>query len=258
MPAPEAKPTFHPTSCPTVQEVRPFREVRRLAEVDSTNRYLLDEARRGTPAGLVVVAARQHAGRGRLGRTWESPPGGSLLTSVLLRPALPIDRRHLVVLAAAVAMADAIADTTGIDAAIKWPNDLLVGDRKVAGILAESTGDAVVVGIGVNVAWGQIPEELGGIATALDLEGGRPVAPDALLDAFLARYGPYLGDLDRARDAYRARLSTRGRRVRVEQAAGLLTGVAVDVDDDGHLLLDDDEGRRVTVAAGDVVHLRPA
>lgn len=248
MPAPEAKPTVRPT----------FREVRRLAEVDSTNRYLLDEARRGAPAGLVVAAARQHAGRGRLGRTWESPPGGSLLTSVLLRPDLPVDRRHLVVLAAAVAMAEAIAATTGVDVAIKWPNDLLVGDRKVAGILAESTGDAVVVGIGVNVAWGRIPPELTGIATSLDLEGGTAVTPDELLDAFLARYGPYLADPDRARASYRQRLATRGRRVRVEQAAGVLTGIAVDVDDGGHLVLDDDERGRVTVAAGDVVHLRPA
>jgi BirA family biotin operon repressor/biotin-[acetyl-CoA-carboxylase] ligase len=248
VPDPEAKP----------EHASPFREVRRLEEVDSTNRYLLDEARAGAAAGLVVVADHQLAGRGRLGRVWSAPRGGSLLVSVLLRPGLPPERRHLVVVAAAVAMLEAVRATAGVDAGIKWPNDLLVGDRKLAGILAESAGDAVVVGIGVNVAWGQVPEELVGIATALDLEGGRPVARDVLLEGFLARYAARLRDLPAARAAYREHLVTLGRRVRVEQAGGTLVGVAVDLDEAGRLVVADDAGDRTTVAAGDVLHLRPA
>ena len=90
-------------------------------------------------------------------------------------------------MAAAVAMADAVAETTGVTAELKWPNDLLVGDRKLAGILAEAAGDAVVVGIGVNLDWPEIPAELEGIATACNFEGGRPTSREALLAAFLAR-----------------------------------------------------------------------
>jgi len=235
---------------------RGFGEVRRFAELDSTNRYLLDEARAGAPSGLVVVADHQQAGRGRLGRTWSAPPGASLLVSVLLRPELPVERRHLVVLAAAVAMAEAVEATSGVAPTLKWPNDLLVDDRKLAGVLAEGAGDAVVVGIGVNVEWSHVPDELAGIATAINLEGGRTTR-DRLLDAFLDRYAARLGDLGAAREAYGARLGTVGRRVRVEQAAGTIVGTATGVDGDGHLVVDTGGAEPVVVAAGDVVHLRP-
>ena len=203
----------------------------------------------------MVVADHQRAGRGRLGRTWSAPPGASLLVSVLLRPGLAPDDRHVVVVAAAVAMADAVAATTGVIAELKWPNDLLVGDRKLAGILAEAAGDAVVVGIGVNLDWPEIPAELEGIATACNLEGGNPVAREELLAAFLSRYEEHLADLDGTRRAYRDRLATIGRRVRVERPAPRSSGTAVDVDDVGRLLVDVD-GTIETIAAGDVVHLR--
>lgn len=243
MPPPEASPTR-------------FGEVRHLAEVDSTNRYVLDEARAGASSGLVVVADHQSAGRGRLGRTWEAPAGASLLVSVLLRPSLDPGRRHLVVLAAAVAMAEAVAARSGVQTTLKWPNDLLVGDRKLGGILAESSGDAVVVGIGVNVDWPTVPPDLEGIATACNLEGGLPTTRDDLLEEFLTRYELRLRDLAEARRAYRARLGTLGRRVRIEQASGPVVGVARDVDDAGRLLVERDDGVIETIAAGDVVHLR--
>lgn len=233
-----------------------FRDVRRLAEVDSTNRYLLDEARRGAATGLVVVADHQTAGRGRLGRTWEAPAGASLLMSVLLRPALGVVDRQLVVMAAAVAMAEAVETATGVRPELKWPNDLLVGNRKLGGILAEASGDAVVVGIGVNVAWPAVPPELDGIATACNLEGGRPATRDGVLGAFLERYGPRLDDLEATRREYRVRLATLGCRVRVERADGVVTGTARDVDPAGHLLVDVDGDGTEVVAAGDVVHLR--
>ncbi len=231
-------------------------DVRWLDEVDSTNRYALDEARAGTPAGLVVVAEHQTAGRGRLGRTWVAPPGASLLMSVLLRPDLPVEARHLVVVAGALAMAEAVEAETGVRAGLKWPNDLLVGDRKLAGILAEATGDAVVVGIGVNLHWEDVPPELTEIATACNLEGGRPTTPEAVLTGFLAGYAARLADLDRTRADYEARLMTVGRRVRVEQAATVLVGEARGIDASGHLLVRTDAGDDETVAVGDVVHLR--
>jgi BirA family biotin operon repressor/biotin-[acetyl-CoA-carboxylase] ligase len=232
-----------------------FGELRWLVETDSTNRYALDEARSGAPDGLVVVADHQQAGRGRLGRTWSAPAGASLLVSVLLRPGLEPDERHVVVVAAAVAMADAVAATTGVRADLKWPNDLLVGERKLAGILAEAAGDAVVVGIGVNLDWPEIPAELAGIATACNLEGGNPVAREELLAAFLSRYELRLADLDATREEYRTRLATLGRTVRVERAADTLVGTAVDVDAAGRLLVDVD-GTIETISAGDVIHLR--
>jgi BirA family biotin operon repressor/biotin-[acetyl-CoA-carboxylase] ligase len=232
-----------------------FGDVRWLAVADSTNQYALDQAREGAADGLVVVADHQRAGRGRLGRTWSAPPGASLLVSVLLRPELPPDDRHLVVMAAAVAMADAVAATTGVEAELKWPNDLLVGARKLAGILAEASGDAVVVGIGVNLDWPEIPEELAEIATACNLEGGRPASREELLDAFLTRYATTLADLDGTRRAYRDRLATVGRRVRVERPDAPLVGHAVGIDDSGRLLVEVD-GTTHAVAAGDVVHLR--
>jgi BirA family biotin operon repressor/biotin-[acetyl-CoA-carboxylase] ligase len=233
-----------------------FAEVRRLRETDSTNREALDAARAGAGDGLVVVADHQQAGRGRLGRTWSAPPGASLLVSVLLRPGLAVEDRHLVVMAAAVAMADAVAASTGVAATLKWPNDLLVDDRKLAGILAEAVGDAVVVGIGVNVDWPEVPDELVGIATACNLEGGRPTTRDELLDAFLSRYEGRLADLDATAVEYRARLGTIGRNVRVERADGNLVGLATGVDDHGRLLVTTDGGTTEAIAAGDVVHLR--
>jgi BirA family transcriptional regulator, biotin operon repressor / biotin---[acetyl-CoA-carboxylase] ligase len=236
---------------------RRFGDVRWLDETDSTNRYLLDAARSGAPDGLVVVAGHQRAGRGRLGRTWTAPPGGSLLVSVLLRPGLPPEERHLVVMAAAVAMADAVAATTGVIAALKWPNDLLVADRKLAGILAEAAGDAVVVGIGVNLDWPELPDELAAIATACNVEGGRPTTREELLTEFLARYETYLDDLTGTRAAYRDRLETIGRRVRVERPDATLVGTATGIDDAGRLLVAVD-GVTESIAAGDVVHLREA
>jgi BirA family biotin operon repressor/biotin-[acetyl-CoA-carboxylase] ligase len=234
-----------------------FGDVRWLAVADSTNQYALELAREGAADGLVVVADHQKAGRGRLGRTWSAPPGASLLVSVLLRPDLRPDDRHLVVMAAAVAMADAIAATTGVEPELKWPNDLLVGSRKLAGILAEASGDAVVVGIGVNLDWPEIPAELADIATACNLEGGRPTTREELLDAFLTRYAAALDDLVETRRAYRSRLATIGRRVRVERPEAPLVGTAIGIDDSGRLLVEVD-GATHAVAAGDVVHLRDA
>src|SRR5689334_10678627 len=145
-----------------------FTDVRWFAELDSTNRYLVDEARAGAPAGVVAVADHQTAGRGRLGRTWIAPPGAALLVSVLLRPRLPADRVHLVTLAAALALVDALPDA---GARIKWPNDVVVDDRKLAGILAEAdSGGAVVVGMGCNVRDDWFPEELRDVAAAFPID----------------------------------------------------------------------------------------
>jgi BirA family biotin operon repressor/biotin-[acetyl-CoA-carboxylase] ligase len=212
--------------------VHRFADVRWLAEVDSTNRVGADLARAGAADGVVVVADHQTAGRGRRGRAWESPPGASLLVSVLLRPP-----PALVTLAAGVAAAEACEAVAGIDVGLKWPNALLVGEAKVGGILSELVAGAAVVGLGVNLAW----------APAGAARRGAGVDRDALLDAFLAGLDAPGDVLDR----YRRRCTTLARRVRVMLPGGALDGLATDVDDSGRLVVD---GR--PIAAGDVVHLR--
>jgi BirA family transcriptional regulator, biotin operon repressor / biotin---[acetyl-CoA-carboxylase] ligase len=243
-------------------------EIRRFASIDSTNRYLLDEARAGAPEGVVAVADHQDAGRGRLGRVWSAPPGSSLLVSVLLRPAITPDRLMLVTMAAGVALAEAVEQVAGFPVALKWPNDLVVDDRKLAGLLAEAdlgpgaggiaVAVAVVVGAGCNVQWERFPTELEATATACNLEAGRPVDRDDLLDAYLARLALHYGALDAVAPAYRARLATVGRRVRVDLAGGaVLVGTAVSVDDAGRLVVEAGDGTHHDLAAGDVHHLRP-
>lgn len=225
--------------------------MRRFEEVDSTNRWLLDEARRGAPEGLVAVADHQTAGRGRLGRTWEAPPGANLLMSVLLRPCegpapLAVDRLHLVTAAVALAGRAAARSVAGVEAMLKWPNDLLVGEAKLAGVLAESALPAVVVGIGLNVGWAPPG------AACL----GASFARDDVLEALLVALGERCGRWDEVAVEHRRACSTIGRSVRVELADETFTGVAADVTDEGHLLVDVGVCLR-TVAAGDVIHLRP-
>lgn len=245
-----------------------FGDVRHFAEIDSTNRYLLDEARAGAPEGVVAVADFQTAGRGRLGRAWVAPPGSSLLVSALLRPAVDPALVHLVTMVGGLATADAVFLGAGFSPSLKWPNDLVVGDRKLAGMLSEADlrgGDvqAVVVGIGLNVEWHELPEEIEATATACNLVAGRAVDRADLLVRLLerldARYG-HLGEPggpEATVGEYRQRCSTLGRRVRVERPDGASEGLARDVDDLGRLVVEGDDGSTKPVAAADVVHLRP-
>lgn len=219
-------------------------EVRRFDVIDSTNRWLVEQARAGARAGLVAVADHQTAGRGRFDRRWDAPPGANLLMSVLLRPeGLETTRRHLVVATVAVAAVKALEKLApALAAGIKWPNDLVVDDRKLAGVLAEATADgAVVVGIGVNLGWA--PE---GAARATGVER------DQLAEGLLAEMSE---DWDAVAAEYRRRCVTIGRQVRVEMPDETFTGTAADVDDHGHLLVDVGVCLR-TVSAADVVHLR--
>src|SRR5437763_9636755 len=158
-----------------------FADVRRLGELDSANRHALELARQGVPEGLVVVADHQTAGRGRLGRSWEAPPGSSLLMSVLLRPSLAPERLHLTTVAVALAAADACEEVAGFRPALKWPNDLVVDDRKLGGILAEvPEPGAVVVGLGLNVLWETPSAELAEIGVALNQLVGHSVDREGL------------------------------------------------------------------------------
>jgi BirA family transcriptional regulator, biotin operon repressor / biotin---[acetyl-CoA-carboxylase] ligase len=244
-----------------------FGDVRVLASVDSTNRLLLDEAGRGAPEGLVVVADHQTAGRGRRDRSWSAPPGSALLVSVLLRPRLPPEQRHLVTVAAGLAAVDAVAATVGVRPGLKWPNDVLAGkrERKLAGILAEvGPGDAVVLGMGLNLRGAAVDPAVRHLAVAVDELGDRSVVRDDLLAAWLRRLEGGLGLLEvlggpaELVHRYRDACVTIGRPVRVEiaGAAEPLVGTAVGVADDGRLLVERTDGSLVPITAGDVVHVR--
>lgn len=225
-------------------------------ETGSTNADVAAAARAGAAEGLVVVAERQTAGRGRFDRRWESPPRAGLTLSVLLRP----DRiSGWLPLLAGVALAETVQRLGALDAVLKWPNDLLIDGRKCAGILAESVGDGVVVGVGLNVTLreDELPVPA---ATSLLLAGSACTDRDPLLRAFLRaladRYRQWCADTGAGdlRAAYRGLCATLGREVRVALPDGSeLTGTASDVDSAGRLVL---AGVPTPVAAGDVVHLR--
>ncbi|MEZ5170405.1 MAG: biotin--[acetyl-CoA-carboxylase] ligase [Acidimicrobiia bacterium] len=244
-----------------------FGPVRWFDRLDSTNRYLLDEAAGGAPDGTVAVADVQDAGRGRLDRRWEAAAGRALLVSVLLRPSgLPDDAWHLATVAAGLAMSDAVVATAGVEPALKWPNDLVVDDRKLAGILAESvvTGPdsrALVVGVGCNLARGAFPDDLAGVATSVEHVTGRSVevrdALVAFLDAF-ADYADHLGSgagRERLRALARDRSATLGQVVEVEHPGGSVSGRAVDIATDGALMVEAG-GERHAFHVGDVIHVR--
>jgi BirA family biotin operon repressor/biotin-[acetyl-CoA-carboxylase] ligase len=223
-------------------------DVRRFETIDSTNTWVLEQARAGAPEGLVAVADHQTAGRGRLGRVWEAPAGANLLMTVLLRPAV-VSYRALACVALAGRDACAAVGGGAVVPGIKWPNDLLVpGVGKLAGILAETDGaGAVAVGIGLNVAWA--PPDAARL--------GPDVARDDVLGALLTSLAGWLDASDRdVAAAYRSACVTLGQPVRVSLVDGEeFEGVAADVDDDGRLLVEVNACLR-TVDVGDVVHLR--
>lgn len=237
--------------------------------VQSTGSTNADLLRRGGPEGQVLAAERQTAGRGRMGRSWVSQPGASLTFSVLLRPAsIPASRRGWLPLLTGAAVAAAVRDVASVAATLKWPNDVLIGDRKLAGILAEQSADAVVIGIGLNVSTpdGALPVAPGGLRATSLLGAGARVSREPLLAGILRqlerRYVAFREDPDPARGGllaeYRSLCATLGRSVRVElPGGGVLAGVAEDIDADGRLLVAGPGGMSLTpVAAGDVIHVR--
>ncbi|MDQ7991526.1 MAG: biotin--[acetyl-CoA-carboxylase] ligase [Propionicimonas sp.] len=240
---------------------RRWTQVRTVAESGSTNADLAALARAGAPSGLVLVADHQTAGRGRFARVWTAPPGASLAVSVLLRPpAVPAQRWLWLPLLAGLAVVDGLRAAGGVDARLKWPNDVLIGGRKVCGILAErveSAEPAAVVGMGINtlLAEADLPVPT---ATSLAIEGSTASPAEvarAVLLAFDAWYGRWLAGED-LREAYAAACDTVGRTVRVELSPGdAPEGAAVGVDAEGRLLVRTASGTRA-FSAGDVWHLR--
>jgi BirA family biotin operon repressor/biotin-[acetyl-CoA-carboxylase] ligase len=241
-----------------------WRSLTVVDEVGSTNAALLTRAGDGEQQGAILIAEHQGAGRGRLDRTWISPPRAGITVSFLLRPDVPAARRGWLPLLTGVALAESVSSLTGAVVSLKWPNDLQAADgRKLAGILAEVSGDAVVVGVGLNV--NTRPDELPETGTSLAVVTGGPMDRGPLLLAFLRaverRYLDWTGPLgdpvaSGLAGDYLAWCSTVGRPVTVTMPDGsTLEGTADAVDWDGRLVVRTAEGT-VELASGDVQHVR--
>jgi len=231
---------------------------------DSTNLRASEAAEQGAPDGTVLIAEEQSSGKGRLGRRWSSPAGVNLYASLLLRPPIVPWCAPQLTFVAALAVVEAIERVGGVKAAVKWPNDVLIAGRKIAGVLSEMRAESdrvhyVILGVGVNLNMRreQFPDDLRYPATSLLLERGEGVSRSAFVRCFLERfeyyYQMFLAEgFDAIRPTWDAHCAMLGERVRVEQEPQALTGLAIGLDADGSLLVRDDDGRLHNIYAGDV------
>jgi BirA family biotin operon repressor/biotin-[acetyl-CoA-carboxylase] ligase len=228
----------------------------------STNDLAKELAAKEAPEGTLVVAESQSRGRGRLGRQWDSPPGVGLYVSLLLRPPLPPSEMPQITLTTAVAVARALKRVTGVAPGIKWPNDLLLGGKKLGGILTEMETESdqiryLVVGLGLNVNNPAFPKELRALATSLALTTGRQFSRVQLLQAWLeefeALYDRFLArEFPAILEEWRSLTVTLGRRVTVRQGPLTICGQALEVTPDGALLVREDSGEVVRVTSGEI------
>lgn len=233
-----------------------------MEETASTNADVRAAADSGAAEGLVVIAERQTGGRGRLDRQWESPARAGVLLSFLVRPSVAATRLPLLPLLTGVALVEAVRAVAELPAMVKWPNDVLLDGRKLAGILVERTANAVVVGLGVNVS--TRPDELPvPTATSVQIAGGAPDRQSLateILRAFERRYAGFIdtaGDPASVLPAYREVCETIGCEVVVRLPDGeSARGKAVSVDDSGMLVVRNDDGVERAWSAGDVLHVR--
>ena len=255
----------------TPSEIRPFLKTKWMGKtihhfhtLDSTNSKAYQLALDGAEEGEVVISESQEKGRGRLGRQWFSPPFLNLYLSVILRPKIPPHQASLITLMAAVATADAIQKFSGLLPLIKWPNDILLRDRKIAGLLNEIYSEMdrihfVILGIGVNLNLDErmFSKEIRAEATSLKIEMGQTISRKIFLQTLLQELEKWYTIFMKEGSAHilkawRDRAHIKGRRVKVTSFGKALTGVAVDIDSDGALILETMGGKRERVVAGDV------
>jgi BirA family transcriptional regulator, biotin operon repressor / biotin---[acetyl-CoA-carboxylase] ligase len=241
-------------------------KILRFESLPSTNTELARHASEGDGEGLSILADEQTAGRGRLQRAWSSPRGAGLYFSILLQPSIAPDQWPLIVFVAALAVGDALSEACHVNTDIKWPNDLLSGERKICGILAESVetpgGRAVIVGMGINLTPDVYPVELAPVATSVAEESGRAPERETLLAALLralSRWYSLLHEIDGAEKivaAWTSRSSyANGKEVQVANGDEVWQGITRGVESDGALRLETADGIKI-VRAGDVT-LRP-
>lgn len=234
-----------------------------LEKTDSTNEEAKRQAEAGAAHGTVILAREQTLGRGRRGRSWHSPAGDSIYMSLLLRPVFAPDRASMLTLLAALAVSRAVEDVCGLSAMIKWPNDLLVQERKICGILTEmglgQKGiDYVIIGIGVNVDQKEFPDEIRDRATSLQVHCPSPVDRERLIQRILEElevlYNSFCErqDLEALREEYNRRLINVGRQVKLVEGETEETGLALGINEMGELLVRRGDGTIRMVSAGEV------
>jgi BirA family biotin operon repressor/biotin-[acetyl-CoA-carboxylase] ligase len=245
---------FHPT-------------ILRLETIDSTNLEAIRQAKAGAKEGLCIVAREQTAGRGRLDRIWQSPKDVGLYLSLVLRPAIEMNKWPLLSLTSALAVSDALVRACSLKPDIKWPNDVCVNDRKLCGILAETietpTGPAAIVGIGINLQHTALPDDLRQTAISIEEATGSEPDPESvlseLLKGFAERYG-ILQSGDGFEHTIREWCASSSyayeRRVRVSLESEMFTGITRGLDRDGALRVETADGQIRIVRAGDVTALR--
>lgn len=232
-------------------------------EVDSTNTRAKALAEQGAPHGTLVVAGSQSAGKGRRGRSWESPAGTSIYMTILLRPEFIPVKAPMLTLVMALSTAEGIISETGLPAQIKWPNDIVVNKKKVCGILTEMNAEIdyinyVVTGAGINVNMAGFPEEIAGTATSLYIEGGVPLKRAALAARILERYEENYEtfleteDLSRLKDKYNRLLVNCGKEVCILEPGHEYKAVASGINDTGELLVTAADGQERAIFAGEV------
>lgn len=236
----------------------------RLDEVGSTNSLVLGNESYLGQDGLVVIARRQTAGRGRMGRTWFNLPGEQMFASIVVHPGTAAADTPAIALIAGLSVADALADACAVDARLKWPNDVLINGRKVAGILAESKpsprgAQQLVIGIGVNCqgSTGDAPPELQAALTTLAQETGQAVSPDTVLQAILQRLEAQLerlagGHKTELLVAWARKAQVVGRRVGFPLPKGRGDGIAQGITPEGYLVVEDVAGLRHILVSGEV------
>jgi BirA family transcriptional regulator, biotin operon repressor / biotin---[acetyl-CoA-carboxylase] ligase len=236
----------------------PARELHYFDSVDSTMVNASRLAESGAASGTVVVAEEQTAGQGRLGRRWHSAWGTGLYFSVVLRLQVAPQVLPAITMACGLAVADGIAHSSAVACDLRWPNDVIVQEKKCAGILVQAERAAVIAGIGINVNQAEFPEDVAGLATSLRIATGQPQRREHLLAEVLTaldHYANMLATQGRPRifESFAARSSyVRGKRVAVEQGAAVITGVTDGLDSAGFLYVREDSGKRTLILAGGV------
>jgi len=233
-------------------------------EVDSTNEWAKQLLNQGKPEGTVVLADSQTQGKGRMGRTWFSQKNMGIYLSLLLKPALPPDRVHQLTLVAGLAVADTLNTFSRTPATLKWPNDVLIGNKKISGILSEniSAGDrsGVVIGIGINVNHARFPAPLASIATSLLLENGettdRKQVIATLLKNFDREYQAYFEQgMMKVAERWAENSEIFGRKIQVTKGQESLEGTALRLDAQGCLVVRTEIGREISLDSGEVTFL---
>ena len=231
--------------------------------IDSTNIEAKKQAENGAPEGLLVVADKQEAGKGRRGRSWESPAGANIFMTILLRPSFSPEKASMVTLVMALSVAQAIAETSDMDVKIKWPNDIVIRKKKVVGILTELTMETdyiqyLVCGVGINVNQTEFPEAIRESATSLYLEGGKKINRAGLIEKtmeyFEENYGIFCETENMAGliEAYNKLLVNKEAQVRVLDPKGEYDGLSHGINELGELIVEKEDGSVENVYAGEV------